>query len=179
MHINELPIKYDAKYAEILASMSWQRSTHGYARHAKAVGGKMKWVSMHRLVWQLEHGTVPPVLDHMNGDRMDNRLCNLRPATMSLNAHNLRRGKRKEPLPAGVYRNKTSRLRPYGACISYRNGRRYLGVFETADLAAAAYAAAKAAIVCHEAAVARGESTGDLELEIRRGQRGRPRKPRQ
>lgn len=176
MHINELPIKYDKKYAEILASMSWQRSTHGYARHAKVSGGKTKWISMHRLVWQLEHGSVPAVLDHVNGDRMDNRLCNLRPATMSLNAHNLRRKSRKEPLPAGVYRNRTSRLRPYGACIAYRNGRRYLGVFETVDMAAAAYVSAKAAIVSHEAALARGEPVGELVLEIRRGRRGRPRK---
>lgn len=43
----------------------------------------------HRLVWLWVHGEFPSQqLDHINGVRHDNRLCNLRPATNSENCKN-------------------------------------------------------------------------------------------
>lgn len=43
----------------------------------------------HRIIYKLMTGTEPPELvDHINGDPMDNRWANLRPATMSLNQMN-------------------------------------------------------------------------------------------
>jgi len=55
---------------------------------------------VHRLIWKWHHGTEPSLIDHINGDRSDNRIENLREATVRQNAWNR---KRKRALPAGVY----------------------------------------------------------------------------
>ena len=42
----------------------------------------------HRVAWFLHHGTQPNVIDHVNRDRADNRLANLRDVNISLNGLN-------------------------------------------------------------------------------------------
>ena len=57
----------------------------------------------HRLAWLYVHGAWPEALiDHINGDKADNRLANLRPATKSENgAHRTRM----EPRNTSGHRN--------------------------------------------------------------------------
>lgn len=43
----------------------------------------------HRIVWRLMTGDAPPEVDHINGDRIDNRFVNLRAATRETNGKNL------------------------------------------------------------------------------------------
>lgn len=43
----------------------------------------------HRLAWLYSHGALPAKLDHKDGDRSNNRLSNLRPATTSENNWNM------------------------------------------------------------------------------------------
>lgn len=46
----------------------------------------------HRLVWLYVHGRWPDaMIDHVNGDRSDNRIENLREANSVQNAHNAKR----------------------------------------------------------------------------------------
>lgn len=51
---------------------------------------KNKAYSAHRLVWEAFNGSIPEskVIDHINGDRSDNRLKNLRLVTQSENVEN-------------------------------------------------------------------------------------------
>lgn len=44
----------------------------------------------HRLIFLYHHGYIPKYIDHINGDRKDNRIENLRPATKQQNGWNKR-----------------------------------------------------------------------------------------
>lgn len=48
--------------------------------------GKMQLA--HRVIWLMVYGETPKFIDHINGDRTDNRLRNLRSVTRSENARN-------------------------------------------------------------------------------------------
>lgn len=64
------------------------KNTGGY--HAGGIFGKV--YSAHRVVWALHYGSWPPdvglEIDHINRDRQDNRIENLRLVTKALNNHN-------------------------------------------------------------------------------------------
>lgn len=44
--------------------------------------------SAHRVIWLLVHGEWPDQIDHINGDRADNRMVNLRSVTGAENSQN-------------------------------------------------------------------------------------------
>lgn len=56
----------------------------GY-RHVTWMGKVHK---VHRLIFLMHHGYLPPEVDHINGDRADNRIENLRAANRSENQCN-------------------------------------------------------------------------------------------
>ena len=56
----------------------------GY-RHITFMGKQHK---AHRLIWLYVYGYLPKEIDHINGDRQDNRLENLREVTRSQNQYN-------------------------------------------------------------------------------------------
>lgn len=57
----------------------------GY-RHGEVLG--MSCLA-HRAAWALSHGEWPDCIDHINGDRSDNRLANLRSVSKAENARNM------------------------------------------------------------------------------------------
>lgn len=57
------------------------RCGHGYIR---LVLHNKRTIAAHRAVWLIETGSLPPhgyVIDHINRDMKDNRICNLRVVT--------------------------------------------------------------------------------------------------
>lgn len=60
----------------------------------------------HRLAWLVTHGVAPAELDHINGDRSDNRIANLREVTAGQNAINKARHKNNTSGHIGVDFNK-------------------------------------------------------------------------
>ena len=90
---------------------------------------KGKSYPIHRLMWLLAHGEHPDrFVDHINGDRMDNRLCNLRLVTKAENAKNRRPTKTSvSGLNGVVWRNDSMKWRSF---IRYNNALMHLGSFE-------------------------------------------------
>jgi hypothetical protein len=118
-------------------------SDEGYRR----IGIDMRLHKEHRLAWLYVHGVWPSkMIDHINGDRADNRMANLRDTSPSVNLQNIY-------LPTslnktgfrGVRRLAGQRPRPWQAVIHIPGERqRSLGTFTTPEEASAAYMAAKA-----------------------------------
>jgi hypothetical protein len=104
-----------------------------------SVGGKL--YQTHRLVWLYVHGYLPlSDIDHIDGDKQNNRLENLREVSRSVNVQNLKvaRANNKVGL-LGVCRHGPS----FRAQITVNGKAKKLGVFKTEDLAHAAYLTAK------------------------------------
>lgn len=64
----------------------------------------------HRIIWKLAHGTDPNFIDHLNGDRSDNRLSNLRSVTFNENMRNRKISSNNTSGFPGVYFEKRSQL---------------------------------------------------------------------
>jgi hypothetical protein len=96
----------------------------------------------HRLGWLLTHGKWPPAeLDHINGDKSDNRLDNLREADRVLNMQNLKRPHRGQQSGLlGVYAINTG---GFISVITVNKQRVYLGYYQDAQVAHEAYLKAK------------------------------------
>ena len=94
-HITELKgVKYDPELEEFLSSYSWHINKAGYvARSGRKRNGRYiepQIVFMHRDIWKFVHGDLPKELDHINRDKADNRISNLRASTRELNTLNSR-----------------------------------------------------------------------------------------
>lgn len=115
---------------------TWRLSSHGYAVRSETRHGKKRTVYLHRELMFVPRGRV---VDHVNGDRLDNRRANLR--TVSVGQNNANSAKRPSRTGyRGVY--------PFGqsgrfvAQISVDGRLQSLGLHETPEAAALAYDAA-------------------------------------
>jgi len=127
------------------------------------------------MIWRMEYGreSLPARIDHSNRDKMDNRLENLRPATVSLNSLNSRHPRKVHQF-SGVTPNKGSAINPFQATINHQSRHIHLGVFPTEQAASEAYEAARGKLIEYEAAIALGQQPEYPDLCIVRGERGRP-----
>jgi len=139
-----------------VSAVRWRPNGVGYLYGV--VDGKR--VSMHRYVWSLSHeGSVPRMIDHINGNKLDNRLCNLRPATGSLNCRSRLRSNGGR-LPEGVQPKPGPK--PFFAHISLWRATLYLGSFYDVESASESYEKARRII---------------LACEARRAEKGEPTQP--
>jgi hypothetical protein len=90
-------------------------------------------IRAHRIIWAMQYGYWPKTIDHINRDKGDNRLVNLREATISHNNAN------RDALPNGV---RVLRGKYFQAAIGINGKVKYLGSFPSAEAARAAYIAA-------------------------------------
>ena len=111
---------------------------HGYS--VIHIGGRVH--RAHRLAWLYVYGEWPKIIDHINGDRADNRIKNLRNVTQIENMQNLKRA----PVTSKsglLGAHKGTRCKRWYARIRINGISTKLGLFDTAEEAHAAYMAAK------------------------------------
>lgn len=95
-------------------------------------------MAAHRLAWLHYYGEWPKgQVDHINCDRADNRIANLRDSTRSQNCANRPRQSNNKSGYKGVSYHKAARK--WIACITKDGTYHYLGLHETPDAAHAAY----------------------------------------
>jgi HNH endonuclease len=103
------------------------------------IGIEGKTYKCHRLAWLFCYGKWPrDDIDHINGNRMDNRIANLRIGGKQLNPRNAKRKSSNKSGFKGVHKDKGGYIARI--CVNYN--RIYLGHFRTARAAHAAYALA-------------------------------------
>lgn len=96
----------------------------------------------HRLAWLYVHGEWPPAqIDHVDGDRANNRLSNLRLALPRQNSWNYRKPITNKSGMKGACENRPGR---WIAQIKANGKKYYLGTFDSAAAAHAAYCEAAA-----------------------------------
>lgn len=122
-----------------ISQLAGTPSAQGYLRIR--IDGQLHMA--HRLAWLYVYGKWPEkFLDHIDGDRLNNSIENLRPATASQNQHNKSVGKHNKLGIKGVSRQG----RKFRAMIRTPGKHVTLGLFDTAEEAKQAYDRASAAL---------------------------------
>jgi hypothetical protein len=116
----------------LMRQFKWCAHFNGYNWYVVTGAGRTR-MRMHRLL----AGFPPFALDHKNGNGLDNRRRNLRPATCSQNGANCGPQRNNASGFKGVTRHKA--LGKWQAQITFRGQYRYLGLFANPRLAFAAY----------------------------------------
>ena len=107
----------------------------GYLRLRVKAGG----FYAHRIIWEMFHGTIPlnKQVDHIDGDKLNNRIENLRLADNSQNQANTPvRKTNNTGIKGSFFVKKTGK---YQSAITWQNTTYYLGNFDTAEEAGEAY----------------------------------------
>jgi hypothetical protein len=114
----------------------WGNGKNNYAIGELKIGHrKTKQVGMHRVIMGAPKGKV---VDHINGDGLDNRRANLRLATRAQNIYNRRKTTKKTSSRfVGLSFNKKSTM--WDGCIQYKRKKIHLGRFKNEIDAARAY----------------------------------------
>jgi hypothetical protein len=100
---------------------------------------------LHRLAWMYVYGVWPETIDHINCDKGDNRIKNLRSCSQIENNQNRRTApKNSKTSLLGVSWHKKAQKWQAHICI-YKQ-RKYLGLFTSVDAAHAAYMKEKASV---------------------------------
>jgi len=123
-------------------------SSNGYAR----VGVFSRRIHAHRIIWAWVNNELPSNLDidHINGNRSDNRIKNLRAVDRSTNLQNIK-GPRKDNKSTGILGAYKYGKNKFASRIRVRGKDVYLGTFVSAEAAHQAYMEAKRKY--HEGAV--------------------------
>lgn len=125
----------DAEDFEMCKEVPWYKSEQGYVRGrlTNEEGVRERAVMMHRLLLNAPKGSY---VDHVNGDRLDNRKENLRLCTKQENSWN-RKPTKGSSKYKGIWFVKSRKK--WRSCIRVNGKAMHLGYYETEEEAALAY----------------------------------------
>lgn len=138
MNWNEIFSYHDGKLlwkqpgkARVIGKPVGNLDSNGYL----LVAMKGKRYRVHRIIYEMHNGTIPEgyQIDHINRVRDDNRIENLRLATLAENNRNT---------GAKGY-SWHSKAKKWSAQIGVNGKKKHLGLYETKEEAASAYSAAR------------------------------------
>lgn len=112
-------------------------SAHGYV----FLSINSKLYTGHRIAFLIMNGYLPEQVDHINGNRSDNRISNLRPASNNKNQWNTKAKKGTKIGLKGVSeaRSRKGKLEGYRARLTHNGKTYYLGVYSTPEKASEAF----------------------------------------
>lgn len=133
------------------AGLLWWRERGSSRRFGKPIGSidrrsrrmylrfrlKHQTYSVHRIAFFMYHGYEPHEVDHWNGNSLDNRIGNLRPAAPSMNNANSRLSSSNTSGFKGASWDKHKRR--WAASITKNYKHYFLGYFDTPEEAHQAY----------------------------------------
>ncbi|HEX8610196.1 MAG TPA: HNH endonuclease [Telluria sp.] len=140
-------IKPRLSYDPITGAFTWIKPRAGirvgaHAGHVSQegyvhLGIAGKTIKAHRLAWLLTHGGLPEIIDHINGNRADNRIANLRAVTASQNRMNAAPRSDSKSRTKGV--SWAAREGKWNAQIHVDGKKKFLGYFVEFEAAKVAY----------------------------------------
>lgn len=136
--VNSIPLNdgslslIDARYLPLVKCYAWSIHRDGYA-YGK-VNGKNFY--LHRFIYEQEFGTHDDLVDHISGNRLDNRIANLRRATAQENRRNTGKSRGSSRYIGVYYHKKRSK---WCASIQHEGKNQHLGYFANEIDAAKAY----------------------------------------
>lgn len=99
----------------------------------------------HRIIWKMHYGTEPPeIMDHADGNGLNNKIDNLREASIFQNGWNAQRSSRNKSGFKGVSFN--AEKKKWRAAIHVNGKTKLLGYFSTPEDASEAYKKEAAAL---------------------------------
>ena len=103
--------------------------TGGYLKlRVRELGGA---VAVHRFIFAMHHGYFPQEVDHINGDKLDNRIENLRSVSRSQNKMNTGKMRNNQSGCKNVYPHNEK----WGVKIIVKKKSLYLGLYKDLELA--------------------------------------------
>lgn len=136
---NPAPANWNSIYA---GKECGHMSKNGYVYLTVSLDGQYKHILAHRVAWYIMFGEVPKhQIDHINGNRTDNRIVNLREATPGQNSRNTKLSVRNSSGFSGVHWYKSRRK--WQTYTDYQGKRFFLGYYDNKDEAISAVEAFK------------------------------------
>jgi len=127
---NELYWKVSPSRRASIGTLAGTINSDGY----RQIAYKGKIYRSHRLIFLLHYGYSPKEVDHIDGDRCNNKITNLRGCTSSQNSQNMKLSKRNTSGVKGVYWHNQSRQ--WLARVMVRGITHSLGLFDDIEVAA-------------------------------------------
>lgn len=112
--------KWAGKEVDSIGNTGYYRFSLNYKRYLA-----------HRAIIAMTYGYWPSVVDHLDGDKLNNRLSNLRATTQAVNMMNKSGYKNNTSGVTGVHKRKDNGK--YSASVVLNGKRKHLGTFDTIE----------------------------------------------